>query len=176
MSKKWMFAVVGLAVVGLFAWSMAQTQIEGYQLRATSTGHGYWALTDALAAQGTTTWNSIDSGAVDTSIAYRIVPGCYVNLSLKVDAATDSLLYVYAYGSQTGLTADGYLLDSMISVGGVTTVKSRTLMGTAAATPVLTAGQPIMFRYVYFIVKADGDAAADTVNVTGWVTTTPAVP
>jgi len=174
--KKFTTLVLGILILGVFAFTSMAAEPQNLSrapLRVNGTGYLNKYLVTYGALTSATSWPSIDSGVVDTSEAYPIVPGCYVNYSLKTDAAADTILQVRVYGAQTASPANWIIVDSLFNITSV--VKSRNIGGTAAAAPILSLGQPVMFRFLWFVVQADGDAAADTVNVTGWVVSSPSL-
>jgi len=158
--RNWMKAVAVLAVLGLAIGAVAQTQIEGYQLRVNTTGYGFLPIVDATETGGVTTW-SLDSAAVDTSYSYKIVPGCKAAVFASLDAAADSLDGIYV-----DISADGTNWAILDSVG--------TVLGTAVTHTVLAdaAILEMMGRYLRFRADNDDGAGAATV-LTAYLVTSP---
>jgi len=171
--KKFTTLVLGILILGVFtisAFAIEPANLKRSPLRVNGTGFMTKDLVRSGTVQGVKVWTGIDSAGVDTSEAYEIVPGCLVNITLKTDAAADSILGCRIYGSQD--KSNWIIIDSLLNITSV--IKSRNLIGTAAAAPLLTAGNPVMFRWVRCILTAQvGTALADTVNVSGIITTSP---
>jgi len=171
--KKLTAMVLGVLILGAFtltAFAAEPANIKRSPLRVNGTGFMTKYLVKNGTVQGVNGWTGIDSAGVDTSEAYEIVPGCLVNVTLKTDAAADSIYGCRIYGSQD--RSNWIIIDSLLNITSV--IKSRNLIGTAAAAPLLTVGQPVMFRWVRCILTAQiGTALADTVNVSGYITTSP---
>lgn len=172
-SRKLFGLVIGVLLLTAFAinaFSVEPSNVNRAALRVNATGYMTKPLVKSGTLQGVTNWTGIDSAGVDTSEVYSIVPGCLVNITLKTDAAADSILGCRIYGSQD--RSNWIIIDSLLNITSV--IKSRNLIGTAAAAPLLTVGNPVMFRYIRCILTAQvGTALADTVNVSGYVVTGP---